>query len=87
VNHITVAGVGGTVRWGYAVAATLGAWTIDTGLFSADVVTVDTFRIAQSGLVLELSAPDGRPPASRRLVEVRVVDAGRRLSARLGPKG
>jgi hypothetical protein len=47
-----VHGAHAELRWGYYVAATLGAWTIEDQAFSATVREVDAFRIDQRPLVL-----------------------------------
>jgi hypothetical protein len=45
-----VQGAHAELRWGYYVAATLGAWTIEDQAFSATVRQVDAFRIGQRPL-------------------------------------
>jgi hypothetical protein len=47
-----VQGATAALRWGYRVAATLGAWTIEDQAFSATVLQRDTFCLDQRPLVL-----------------------------------
>jgi len=79
-HRIVIEGPAATVRLGYQHAATLGPWRVEGDHFSAAVDRVDTFRITQSPLTLEISYPTG-PPTRRTLADVQ-VSAGR-LSARL----
>lgn len=79
-HRIVIEGLAAVVRLGYQHAATLGAWRVEGDHFSAAVARVDTFRITQSPLTLEISYPTG-PPTRRALADVQ-VSAGR-LSARL----
>jgi hypothetical protein len=48
---VRVRGVAAQIRWGHYCAATLGAWTLDEGAFSATVERVDLFRVTQRPLV------------------------------------
>lgn len=79
-HRIVIEGASATVRLGYNKIATLGAWRVEGDVFSAEVVTVDGFRITQPGLVLEIPNRDGIP--TRRALAGAVVAAGV-LSARL----
>jgi hypothetical protein len=45
-----VQGAQAELRWGYYVAATLGAWTIEDQVVSATVLQRDAFRIDQRPL-------------------------------------
>ncbi len=82
-QRIVFEGVSGTIRLGYQRAARLGAWRIEGGYLSAAVLEVDGFRITQSGLVLELTYPEGAP-TYRPIGDVAI--AAGRLTARLLPK-
>lgn len=56
-NHIVMKGRDALLRWGYATAATLGAWTIEDGRLTAVVVNRDAFRVAQRPLTFVVSRP------------------------------
>jgi len=47
-----VQGATAELRWGYYLAARLGAWTIEDQALRATVIERDTFRMAQRPLVL-----------------------------------
>jgi len=79
-HRIVIEGPAAVVRLGYQKAATLGRWRVEGGMFSADVVDVDGFRITQEPLVLEIPNADGIP-TRRRLAAVSV--SGGRLVATL----
>jgi hypothetical protein len=54
-----IRGAHASIKWGYHVAAQLGAWTfagsgVDGGQVSATVVSRDAFRLSQSPLTLVL---------------------------------
>ena len=79
-HKIVIEGAKASVRFGYQLAATLGAWRVEGAAFSAAVVTVDGFRITQGPLVLEIPNPDGIP-TRRGLTDVTIHQG--RLSGRL----
>jgi len=83
-HRIVIEGVAATIRLGYKAAATLGAWRVEGDVFSAKVVTADTFRLTQSPLVLEIPNRDGIP--TRRSIDAVTVHQGQ-LSARLLKRG
>jgi hypothetical protein len=83
-STIVVSGDGGTVRWGYHVAATLGAWTFDGAVVQAQVDSYDPVRVTQSGLTFEVQQMN-RPPMVRPVIWIQVTDGAATL--RLGPKG
>ena len=47
-----VQGAAAELRWGYYVAAQLGAWTIEDQVLRATVTGRDAFRVTQRPLVL-----------------------------------
>lgn len=79
-HRIVITGDGAAVRLGYQTAATLGAWRVEGGWFTAAVVTVDRFRLTQSPLTLEVRNKDGT--TTRRGLEDVTVYQGQ-FSARL----
>jgi hypothetical protein len=83
---MTITGASASIRWGYQVAATLGAWTItreDGGVsLTATVVKGDTFRLSQRPLVLHATHPRG----AWRFPVLALQISGVSLSAVLGPQ-
>jgi hypothetical protein len=83
---LTVRGASAWLRWGYAQAATLRAWTVtreaDAWTLSAAVVTTDAFRLSQQPLVFVAPHQGG---SWRWPVESLQITDGT-LVARLGPK-
>lgn len=55
-NVTNVKGAAAELRWGYAVAATLGAWTVagmpGAWMFTATVLSQDDFRVSQRPLAV-----------------------------------
>jgi len=82
-HRITFAGLAAVIRLGYQRAAELGAWRMEGGYLTAEIRTVDAFRITQTPLVLEITYADGEP-TRRPLADVTVT--GGRLTARIVPK-
>jgi len=73
----------GELRWGYAVAATLGAWGLERGVLTARVLEVHPLRVAQPGLSFVVMRPGGTPwvwPVLGLTLD------GDRVTATLGPK-
>ena len=83
-HRLVIEGVTATVRYGYQLAAKLGAWKVEDGWLVARVEMADPYRLAQSPLTLEIPNQAG-PPTERPLADVTVVQG--QLSARLLPKG
>ena len=79
-HRIVIEGVAATVRLGYQLAATLGAWRVEGDVFTAKVATVDRFRLTQTPLTLEIPNADGIP-TRRPLADVTIAQG--QLSARL----
>jgi hypothetical protein len=75
---VALRGEAARIDWGYYVAASLGAWTLDAGTFVATVQAVDTFRASQSPLTLVIRQT--RHP----IAELQI--SGGTLTARLGPQ-
>lgn len=52
----SIVGAAAELRWGYAVAAILGAWSVvgrpGAWIFTAEIARSDSFRIAQSPLTV-----------------------------------
>ncbi len=63
-QRIVFEGVAAVVRLGYQKAATLGAWKLENGWFTATVQDVDAFRITQLPLTLEIPNADGATDAA-----------------------
>lgn len=82
MHRIVVTGDSATLRWGYQVAAELGAWTFEAPLLYATVLSSNPVVLAQSGLELELRQAN-RPPARRAVVGMDISD--RAITIRLGP--
>lgn len=55
-NKTSIVGAAAELRWGYAVAATLGAWSVNgepgAWTFDAEIVKSDSFRLAQRPLTV-----------------------------------
>jgi hypothetical protein len=79
-QHFVIEGFQAVVRFGYQRAAELGAWKVEGDWFVAQVVSVDSFRITQTPLTLEIVNKEG-PPTRRPLADVTVYQG--QLSARL----
>jgi hypothetical protein len=75
---VALRGEAARIDWGYYVAASLGAWTMDAGTLVATVQTVDTFRASQSPLTLVIRQ------ARHPIAELQI--SGGTLTARLGPQ-
>jgi len=75
---ITFRGQAAQIRWGYHCAATLGTWTVEAGVLSAQIEHVDAFRVSQSPLMLVVGA------SSHPLDGLQI--SGGTLTARLGPQ-
>jgi hypothetical protein len=82
-HHITISGIGGTVRYGYQTAAELGEWKVDGGWLVAQVKVYDAFRLMQAPLTLTIPNRTG-PPTVRPLADVTIIQG--QLTARLLPK-
>ena len=76
-------GAAGRLLWGYHVAATLGAWSLEGDALDAAVVSRDAFKLNQRPLVFEVKRPKGQAwtwpvtfvdCSDRRLSAVLVVD-------------
>ena len=85
MTRIVLRGPAAELRWGYYVAATLGAWTVTVkdgiGELTASVVSADTFRTSQPSLTFYVSRQNSRPwvwPVDTLQI------AGGTLTARLG---
>jgi hypothetical protein len=81
-NTFRIAGQAAELRWGYATAATLGAWAVAGAqgdwTFTATIVTHDTFRVSQRPL--KVVTPNGwRWP----VLSLQITD--RTLTASIGP--
>jgi hypothetical protein len=59
MNHITLRGAAGEVRWAYHLAASLGAWTLESGRLSAEITAQDSFRISQAPLAFVVARANG----------------------------
>jgi hypothetical protein len=81
---ISIAGPSGVVRWGYHLAARLGAWSFDGQTFRATVIESDPIRLAQSGLRISATLGEAITLADRPVASLS-VSAGA-LVARLGPR-
>jgi hypothetical protein len=85
---VTVRGVSASLRWGYYLAASLGAWAVThpdgdgPWTLTATVESLDAYRVAQRplGLVVPHAKGAWRWP----IVELQILDAS--LTATLGPK-
>jgi hypothetical protein len=79
---VTVSGVRGEIRYGYHLAAIVGAWSIGTGrVLSAQLTTIKSrVHLAQTGLVFVLPRAHGGRSA-RLLADVQIT--GDRLTARI----
>jgi hypothetical protein len=82
-HHVTIAGVGGSVRYGYQTAAELGAWQVEGGWLVAQVKVYDAFRLQQAPLTWVIPNHVG-PPTVRPLAEVSIMQG--QLTARVLPK-
>lgn len=59
MNTIVVRGVAGEIRWAYHKAATLGAWTIESGRLTATVDSADAFKMTQQPLTFSVQRGNG----------------------------
>jgi hypothetical protein len=57
---VTIRGPAGEVRWGYHIAASLGAWTVVDDRLTATVVSADDFKVSQRPLTFIVHRPSGR---------------------------
>lgn len=85
-HALSIAGVAGSVVWGYHTAGTVGAWTIarqdGVRVLTADFAQMDTFKASQRPLVFEARHAHG---VWRWPVESLQI-TGASLTAVLGPK-
>ena len=83
---LTIEGPPGTaeIRWGYHVAARLGAWGVHNDTLSAGVVDADLLRLAQPGLTFAVVRPNGLP-WTWPIVQLTLI-GDQQLTATLGPK-
>lgn len=86
MNHVSMKGLSGAVRWAYHCAATVGPWTLVTdptgSTLTAQVVSHDAFKVSQQPLTFVVARPNGQwiwPIESLQI-------AGSTLTARLGPQ-
>lgn len=59
MHHITMRGAVGEIRYVYHRAATLGAWSMDGGQLTAQVISHDAFRLSQQPLTFVVSRAGG----------------------------
>jgi hypothetical protein len=78
MNTFTIRGEAAVIRWGYRQAVALGSWTLDDGVLTAQIVSVDTFRVSQSPLTLVIGS------VTKPITGLQI--AGGTLTARLGPQ-
>ena len=72
-NKFVIRGQTGELRWGYRLAATLGAWTIDSGHLTASVSSSNAFRVTQTPLTFDVVRPSGKR-WSWKVADVTVAD-------------
>jgi hypothetical protein len=96
-NTFGIRGARASIKWGYHVAAQLGAWTfagsgVEGGQVSAAVVSRDVFRLSQAPLTLVLTL-DSVDPATRTVTGTAQVkwpvrgmaDHGETMMVMVGP--
>jgi len=76
---VRIEGRAAELRWGYYVAATLGAWTVHDQVLTATVTEADPFRIAQRPLVFV-------PPRGGTWALLEVTVGPHELRATVGPR-
>lgn len=59
MNHVTVTGQRGEIRWGYYTAAVLTSWTVTGDALTATVGSFDSVRVSQHPLMLIVPRPSG----------------------------
>lgn len=60
MHHLTVSGHDGVIKWGYLQAMTFTRWRLEAGILTATVETVDTFRLEQTPLRVEVPVGSSR---------------------------